>query len=141
MQSQKVIGTGKAVKFGYRFIIVGQQIERENAEQYKKRATELIAYLYWHRMESYARKVKQFASEFAESRITSVKAMLYLKEADGSLIKVTKDANGKEIKNPVELMDKQDHTYTWKNLKYLNLLLLQRVRRNMEGIQHKNLLN
>lgn len=64
--------------------------------------------------------VKRFASEFAESRITSVKAMLYLKEADGSLIKVTKDANGKKIMNPVELMDKPDHTYTWKNLKYYN---------------------
>ena len=32
-------------------------------EQYKKRATELIAYLYWSRMETYALKVRRYASE------------------------------------------------------------------------------
>ena len=30
-------------------------------EENKKRATELLAYLYWHRMESFARKTKRFA--------------------------------------------------------------------------------
>ena len=32
-------------------------------EQYKKRATELIAYLYWSRMETYAHKVGRYAAE------------------------------------------------------------------------------
>jgi len=32
-------------------------------EQNKKRATELIAYLYWHRMETYARKTARYAEE------------------------------------------------------------------------------
>ena len=30
-------------------------------EPYKKRATELLAYLYWHRMESFARRTKRYA--------------------------------------------------------------------------------
>lgn len=34
-----------------------------SVEQYKKRATELIAYLYWSRMESCANKVKRYAGE------------------------------------------------------------------------------
>lgn len=33
------------------------------SEQYKKRATDLIAYLYWHRMHSYALKVRRYAKE------------------------------------------------------------------------------
>ena len=33
------------------------------AEPYKKRATELIAYLYWHRMETYARKTARYAKD------------------------------------------------------------------------------
>ena len=32
-----------------------------SAEQYKKRATELIAYLYWHRMDSFARRTRRYA--------------------------------------------------------------------------------
>lgn len=32
-------------------------------EQNKKRATELISYLYWHRMESYAQKVRKYAKD------------------------------------------------------------------------------
>ncbi len=31
--------------------------------EHKKRATELIAYLYWHRMNTYAQKVRQYAKE------------------------------------------------------------------------------
>ncbi len=31
--------------------------------QHKKRATELLAYLYWHRMDSYARRTKRYAEE------------------------------------------------------------------------------
>lgn len=31
--------------------------------QHKKRATELLAYLYWHRMDTYARKTKRFAAD------------------------------------------------------------------------------
>lgn len=33
------------------------------SEQYKKRATELIAYLYWHRMNSYAKKASRYAKD------------------------------------------------------------------------------
>lgn len=33
------------------------------AEPYQKRATELIAYLYWHRMNSYAQKASRYAKE------------------------------------------------------------------------------
>ena len=33
------------------------------SEEHKKRATELIAYLYWHRMDSYARKVRKYAKD------------------------------------------------------------------------------
>ena len=32
-------------------------------EDHKKRATELISYLYWHRMDTYARKVSKYAKE------------------------------------------------------------------------------
>ena len=32
-------------------------------EQNKKRATNLIAYLYWHRMNSYAQKVRRYAKD------------------------------------------------------------------------------
>lgn len=32
-------------------------------EQYKKRATDLIAYLYWHRMNTYARKTARYAKD------------------------------------------------------------------------------
>ncbi len=34
-----------------------------SVEQNKKRATELIAYLYWHRMETYARKTARYAKD------------------------------------------------------------------------------
>lgn len=34
-----------------------------NSDQYKKRATELIAYLYWHRMNSYAKKAERYAKD------------------------------------------------------------------------------
>ena len=34
-----------------------------SVEQNKKRATELIAYLYWHRMETYARKTTRYAKD------------------------------------------------------------------------------
>ena len=33
------------------------------ADQHKKRALELIAYLYWHRMNSYAQKVRRYAKD------------------------------------------------------------------------------
>lgn len=36
---------------------------RLTVQESKKRATELIAYLYWHRMETYARKASRFAKE------------------------------------------------------------------------------
>ncbi len=36
---------------------------RLDAGQDRKRATELIAYLYWHRMETYAKKVRRWAKE------------------------------------------------------------------------------
>ena len=35
-------------------------------EQHKKRATELIAYLYWHRMEGYAKKASRYAKQAIE---------------------------------------------------------------------------
>ncbi len=38
-----------------------------DSEEYKKRATELIAYLYWHRMTSFARKVKRYAKEAVQA--------------------------------------------------------------------------
>ena len=34
-----------------------------SSEQHKKRAVELISYLYWHRMETYARKARRFAED------------------------------------------------------------------------------
>ena len=34
-----------------------------SSEQYKKRATELLSYLYWHRMNTYAGKVSRYARE------------------------------------------------------------------------------
>ena len=37
--------------------------EQLASEQNKKRATELIAYLYWHRMETYAKKVRRYAKD------------------------------------------------------------------------------
>ena len=36
-------------------------------EKHKSRATELIAYLYWHRMHSYAQKVRRYAKEAIEA--------------------------------------------------------------------------
>ncbi|MBR3211549.1 MAG: helix-turn-helix transcriptional regulator, partial [Firmicutes bacterium] len=35
--------------------------------QHKKRATGLMAYLYWHRMESYARKASRYAREAVQA--------------------------------------------------------------------------
>ena len=37
--------------------------EQMSSEQYGKRALELRAYLYWHRMDTYARKCEKYASE------------------------------------------------------------------------------
>ncbi len=34
-----------------------------SSEQHRKRATELIAYLYWHRMNAYAQKVRRYAKD------------------------------------------------------------------------------
>lgn len=34
-----------------------------SSETYKKRATELISYLYWHRMNTYAQKVRRYAKD------------------------------------------------------------------------------
>ena len=43
----------------YEEFLKGQLAEGEN----KKRATELLAYLYWHRMDSFARRTRRFAEE------------------------------------------------------------------------------
>ena len=54
-----------------------------SVEQYKKRATELIAYLYWHRMDSYARKVSRWAREAVQMAPGEKGCQWMLQKAEG----------------------------------------------------------
>ena len=53
------------------------------SEQNKKRATELMAYLYWHRMETYARKVSRYAKEAVRLAPNEKGCQWMLQKADG----------------------------------------------------------
>jgi len=52
-------------------------------EQYKKRATDLIAYLYWHRMESYAKKASRYAKDAIRLSPNEKGCQWILQKADG----------------------------------------------------------
>ncbi len=53
-----------------------------NAETYKKRATELIAYLYWHRMDANARLVSRYAREAVRMAPEEKKCQWMLQKAE-----------------------------------------------------------
>ena len=53
------------------------------SQQYKKRATDLIAYLYWHRMEAYARKARRWAKEAVRLSPEEKGCQWILQKADG----------------------------------------------------------
>ena len=52
-------------------------------EKYKKRATELIAYLYWHRMEMFAKKARRYAREAVRLAPGEKGCQWILQKADG----------------------------------------------------------
>ncbi len=52
-------------------------------EQNKKRATELIAYLYWHRMEGFAKKASRYAREAVQLSPAEKGCQWILMKADG----------------------------------------------------------
>ncbi|MBQ8995460.1 MAG: helix-turn-helix domain-containing protein [Oscillospiraceae bacterium] len=54
-----------------------------SSEQTKKRATELIAYLYWHRMETYAEKVRRYAKDAVRLHPDEKGCQWMLQKADG----------------------------------------------------------
>ncbi len=54
-----------------------------SSEQYGKRATDLIAYLYWHMMEAYARKARHFAKEGVRMAPGEKVSQWILQKADG----------------------------------------------------------
>ena len=51
--------------------------------QHKKRATGLMAYLYWHRMESYARKASRYAREAVQAAPNEKDCQWILQKAEG----------------------------------------------------------
>lgn len=55
-------------------------------EQNKKRATGLIAYLYWHRMDSYARKASRYAREAVQAAPNEKDCQWILQKAEGHAI-------------------------------------------------------
>ena len=54
-----------------------------NSEEYKKRSLELIAYLYWHRMESFGAKAARFAKEAVRLSPNEKGCQWILQKADG----------------------------------------------------------
>ena len=57
-----------------------------NTEENKKRATSLIAYLYWHRMESYARKAGRYAREAVQAAPNEKDCQWILQKAEGHAV-------------------------------------------------------
>ena len=57
-----------------------------SSELYSKRAGELIAYLYWHRMHSYAEKVRRFAKDAIRRSPDEKKCQWMLNMAEGHYI-------------------------------------------------------
>ena len=55
-------------------------------EQYKKRAQELIAYLYWHRMNSYAQKVRRYAKDAIRNAPNEKSCQWMLNMAEGHAV-------------------------------------------------------
>ena len=55
-------------------------------ETYKKRATELIAYLYYHRMETYGRKARRFARDAVRSSPDEKGCQWILSKAEGHAV-------------------------------------------------------
>ena len=77
------------------------------AEQNKKRATGLIAYLYWHRMNSYARKASRYAREAVQAAPNEKDCQWILQKAEGHAIWDWNLANhGKGIEFYRELVEK-----------------------------------
>ena len=56
------------------------------AETYKKRATELIAYLYWHRMEMFAKKACRYAREAVQLSPGEKGCQWILQKAEGHAV-------------------------------------------------------
>ena len=89
------------------------------AEQNKKRATGLIAYLYWHRMNSYARKASRYAREAVQAAPNEKDCQWILQKAEGHAIWDWNLANhGKGIEFYRELVEKNPQA----RLPYLYLL-------------------
>ncbi|MBQ6383594.1 MAG: helix-turn-helix domain-containing protein [Clostridia bacterium] len=57
-----------------------------NTEEYKKRATSLIAFLYWHRMESFARKASRYAREAVQAAPNEKDCQWILQKAEGHAV-------------------------------------------------------
>ena len=57
-----------------------------NTEEYKKRATSLIAFLYWHRMESFARKASRYAREAVQASPNEKDCQWILQKAEGHAV-------------------------------------------------------
>lgn len=89
------------------------------AEQNKKRATGLIAYLYWHRMNSYARKASRYAREAVQAAPNEKDCQWILQKAEGHAVWDWNLANhGKGIEFYRELVEKNPQA----RLPYLYLL-------------------
>ena len=56
------------------------------SEEYKKRATDLIAYLYWHRMNSYGLKAKRYARESIKMAPDEKVSQWVLQKAEGHAV-------------------------------------------------------
>lgn len=88
-------------------------------EQNKKRATGLIAYLYWHRMNSYARKASRYAREGVQAAPNEKDCQWILQKAEGHAVWDWNLANhGKGIEFYRELVEKNPQA----RLPYLYLL-------------------
>ena len=59
---------------------------RLSEEQYRKRATGLIAYLYWHRMNSYAQKASRYAREAVQAEPGEKGWQWILQKAEGHAV-------------------------------------------------------
>lgn len=66
----------------YEEFLKGQIAAVEN----KKRATELLAYLYWHHMDAYARKVSQYARDAVRAAPGEKGCQWLLQKADGHAV-------------------------------------------------------
>ena len=88
-------------------------------EQNKKRATGLIAYLYWHRMDSYARKASRYAREAVQATPDEKDCQWILQKAEGHAVWDWNLANhGKGIEFYRDLVEKNPED----RLPYLYLL-------------------